>query len=184
MQQMLRMRLGVPTTGETRCNCRTHVHYGGGRQFDTLWGAPGRGAHAWDSVPSAAAPGRPARRRRQDADHPAAQPARGDSSRRLPGARADLTVEVKARRRRRVPRHQVSGGQAEHARQPANAGEAVKKNKRMEGRCRGLWRVAGSRGQEVHRRGGQDQSGEESGGEQDTEGGRETGSKSCTSRRT
>jgi hypothetical protein len=37
MQQMLRMRLGVPTltlTGATKCNCLPNSNYGGGRRFD------------------------------------------------------------------------------------------------------------------------------------------------------
>jgi hypothetical protein len=37
MQQMLRMRLGVPTltpTGATQCNCLPNGNYGGGRRFD------------------------------------------------------------------------------------------------------------------------------------------------------
>ncbi len=37
MQQMPRMRLGVPTLtppGETKWNCRTNGNYGGGRRFD------------------------------------------------------------------------------------------------------------------------------------------------------
>ncbi len=46
----------------------------------------------------------------------------------LPGARADLKVEVKARKwlidvATRVPRHQVSGGQAEHAPPPRSVYE-------------------------------------------------------------
>ncbi len=37
MQQLLRMRLGVPTltpTGATKCNCLPNDNYGGGRRFD------------------------------------------------------------------------------------------------------------------------------------------------------
>ena len=120
MQQMLRMRLGVPTltpAGATKCNCLPNGNYGGGRRFDRAMDCYKDEDFACGvRIADEPSHGILCRRRQQRivARHDAVAkvlttrlrslpgvtvveepPAPTEA---LPGARADLKVEVKARK--------------------------------------------------------------------------------------
>ncbi len=133
-------------TGATKCKCRPNGNYVGGRRFDRAMDCF-RDEDFASGVRIADQPmhGTRCRRRQQRtvARHDAVaivlttrlRSLPGDGRRRTAGAYRDTTgsegrpesgregVQVAHRRRLRVPRHQVSGGQAVHARQSSSVCE-------------------------------------------------------------